>query len=103
MSKPVYDKPTGVSAAYHTDTTMEVVFRTSPYANFFTVKYSLNSDMSSAKYYKSQDINANAISLEDLIPGRRYYIRVAVSNWEGIRLSPYSTKIFQNTDATYGV
>lgn len=89
-TKPSYRAPQSPTIAFATDTTLEVVFTASPYANFYQVRYSTHSDMTGSTWVKSQDVNVNGFTVEGLQPGTRYYVQASVTNWEGVRLSPWS-------------
>lgn len=98
-TKPSYAAPGRPISPFGSDTTLEVVWTASPYADFYKVKYSTRSDMSNPRYLNSRDPNANAVTLEDLRPATRYYLQVAVMNWDGVRLSSYSTRRSATTES----
>lgn len=88
--KPEYRAPGKPTAVFGYEDMLEVVFTTSPYANFFKVKYSTKPDMSEPGYEWNQGVNSNSISLWGLMPNTKYYFQAAVMNFETDRLSPYS-------------
>jgi hypothetical protein len=99
VTKPVYAAPGTAQVVFTTfdadsnTAGAEVAFTTAPYANFFGVQVSRKSDFSTtAKRVTSQDINANGFTIEGLTPGVKYYFRAYVTNYEGVRLSPYGGK-----------
>jgi hypothetical protein len=91
-TKPTYAAPVNTTVAFQTDTTAEVVHSASPYADFFAVRISRNSDMSNSRHVKSQEVGVNGHSIEGLTPGTKYYVQAYVTNHSGVRLSAYSNK-----------
>lgn len=88
-TKPHYARPTGLTAVIVDDTAAEVVFTTSPYANFFVLQVDdVETFKSPRKIYL--ELNVNGATVDELEPGTRYWMRVAVCNYEGVRLSDWS-------------
>jgi hypothetical protein len=93
-TKPNYQAPTNVTSPFPTDdnTSLELIWTASPYADFYTVKYSTRSDMDNARRYYTDVPSVNAVTIDGLTPGKRYYVQVAVVNSQRDRLSSYSIK-----------
>lgn len=113
-TKPVYATPGSVTVAFYTPdnrdsepdieyVNAEAVFVASPYANFYKVQVSTSSKFtaSTTTTINSQDVNANAITVPELELDTKYYYRVAVTNYEGDRLSSYS-RVKSDTTPTEG-
>lgn len=90
-AKPVYERPTGVQVAFGDAHSAEVVWRGAAYANYYVLQLARNDEFEHAHLQSEGDSpNVNAYTVDELEAGTKYWVRVAVCNWEGQRLSPWS-------------
>lgn len=99
-AKPEYVRPSSLIVVFATDTTAELVWNASPYANYYKLQVSTRSDFDDdhrRTIREPDSVNVNAFTVTGLDPGRKHWARVAVCNWEGQRLSAWSKVVVVRT------
>ena len=101
-----YPAPHDVEVVSDTCDSITVEWDNPAHSDFSVVRYSTNSDMSDSDYIRPQDVGSpndalgdNEVTITGLDDDDNVHIRVGTSDYNGHRLSPYSVKISERTDA----
>ena len=101
--RPDYARPRNLTATMIAGQTAELVWTVPPWANYFKVHVSTRADFDRTaadfqRIHVNESPNVNAVTVTGLEPGKKYFARVCVANWEGARLSEWSAvKSFRTT------
>lgn len=92
-----YPAPTNPDARGTACNTVNFDWDRAPHSDFSVVRYSTNSDFSDSDFIRPQDIGSpnealdnESVQITDADEDDRTYWKVAVADYEGHRLSPYS-------------
>lgn len=100
--KPTYSTPTQVQPWLIGCDGFGIEWNPSPYADFYVMRYSKHSDFRNSSYVRLTTPNTTEANVEGLPPSTRFYAKVGVANFEGVRLSSYSKTISLKTSPPCG-